>query len=107
SLTAPDLYLFAGGSIIAIEGPAALSLRDKTPTVADLLAVAAGTTQINAITIYPTIELGIELRVGNRVGATLFTETLPTLGNAPTLGSYIDLGLVKFQTVGVEVSFCF
>lgn len=107
SLTAPDLYGFVGASVIGIHGPGAFSLREKVPDVADLLLAASGAAGLNALTIYPTIELGVSLRLGNRIGVAAFMETLPTMGSVPTLGRYLDMGFIGFHTIGGEVSFCF
>ena len=43
----------------------------------------------------------------NRIGVGVFLESLPALNDAPTVGDYLDLGLIEFHSLGVEVSFCF
>lgn len=105
SLTQPNLYLWGGGSLITVNGPTALLLRDTTPTIADLIAAAAGLT-FQTVT-YPALETGLDLRIGNRVGAGFFIETTPTLGNAPSIGRWLDFGILQIHAIGGEVSLCF
>lgn len=105
SLTHPNLYLFAGGSLSTLIGPAALLLRDQTPGVADLIAAAAGVSV--QVTTYPAITLGLDLRVGPRIGAAVFVQTAPTLYSSPNIGSWYDFGIGRVHTIGGEVSLWF
>jgi len=105
SLTQPNLYLFAGGSLVTLNGPTALTLRDEVPNVADLLAAGTGATL--QITTFPTLQAGLDLRIGNRLGAGFFIESTPTLANAPGIGRWLDFGILQVHAIGGEVSLCF
>lgn len=105
SLTHPNLYGFVGGSLSMISGPASQLLRDDIPTIADLLASATGATI--QVTAYPAASLGLDLRIGNRVGAAFFVQATPTLTGSPNIGSYFDFGIGKIQSIGGEVSLWF
>jgi hypothetical protein len=104
SLTHPDLYLFIGGSVISVQGQTALVFSNEIPNLANLAEIAKGA---EPHTTFGAVQLGLELRVKNRFGIGLFMEWMPGLGEAPALGHYLDLGLIKFDAVGAEVSFCF
>ncbi len=105
SLTHPDLYGFASASLTTLTGPAALLLRDDIPTIADLLAAATGA--VTQTTTWPAFGVGVDLRIGHRVGATLFAQTMPTLAGSPNIGRYLDFGLVQVHAVGGEVTLWF
>ena len=105
SLTHPNLYVFLGGSMSVISGPASLLMRDDIPTVADLIASATGATV--EIVGYPAATVGLDLRIGNRIGAAIFTQATPSLSGSPNIGSYFDLGITKIQTIGGEVTLWF
>jgi hypothetical protein len=104
SLTHPDLYAFLGGAVFSMHGPSALLFRNQIPNVETLIAQARGT---DASTTFGALQIGLELRVKNRIGVAAFLESLPSMGNAPAIGSYRDLGIVTFRSMGAEVSFCF
>jgi hypothetical protein len=105
SLTAPDLYGFVGGGVIGVYGPAAAVFKDTIPNIQDITDLIRGITEPTYI--FGFFQLGLELRVKNRIGITAFLESAPAMDNAPAVGKFIDLGFVKFHTIGVEVSFCF
>lgn len=105
SLTRPDLYFFVGGSVISIYGNDALVFQDKALTVDDLVAQAKGAPS-DPHAFFPAFQVGLELRVKNRIALGAFLESLPTVGDSRQLGNYLDVG-VRFQSIGVEVSFCF
>jgi hypothetical protein len=104
SLTHPDLYVFLGGAVFSIHGQSALLFRDEIPTVDTLISQALGN---QPSTTFGALQLGLELRVKNRIGVSAFLESLPTMGNAPAIGAYVSPGIVTFRSLGVEVSFCF
>lgn len=104
SLTGPDLYAFVGGSVISIHGQSALAFQDQIPDLDDLLGLLAGR---EPDATFGAFQLGLELRIKNRIGAGVFLESLPAMGDAPAIGDYLDLGLIQFHSLGVEVSFCF
>ncbi|MDY7226588.1 hypothetical protein [Hyalangium rubrum] len=104
SLTGPDLYAFVGGSVISIHGQSALVFQEEVPDLNDLLGQLTG---LEPDATFGAFQLGLELRLKNRIGAGIFLETLPSMGNAPAIGDYLDLGLIQFHSLGVEVSVCF
>lgn len=105
SLTAPDLYAFVGGAVIGVYGQAAAIFKDDIPTIQDLTDAIRGITEPTFI--YGAFQLGLELRVKNRVGVTVFLESAPAMNDAQAIGKYLDLAVIQFHTLGVEVSFCF
>ena len=44
---------------------------------------------------------------GNRIGASMFLETMPALANSANLGTYLRIGSINFQSLGTEVAFWF
>ncbi|HEX5751624.1 MAG TPA: hypothetical protein VFZ09_35710 [Archangium sp.] len=107
SLTQPDLYLFLGGSVISIHGQGARVFRSEVLNLEDVLS------DIPSLLIEPhatfaAFPIGLELRVGNRIAASVFLESAPALDTAPSIGTHLNLlGILKFHTVGAEVTFCF
>jgi hypothetical protein len=104
SLTGPDLYAFVGGSVISIHGPSALAFQDEVPDLNNLLQLLING---GGEATFGGLQVGLDLRVKNRVGVGVFLESLPALNDAPTVGDYLDLGIIEFHSLGVEVSFCF
>ncbi len=104
SLTLPDLYFFFGASVTSVQGADSTLFDKEVVDSASILAAARGTLPRAT---FGAFHLGLELRVKNRIGVSAFLEALPTLGDAPALGSFVDLGFVKFQGFGAEASFCF
>lgn len=106
SLTQPDLYGYVGASIITINGPGALIFQNKIPNAQDLLA-AATQLAISPQTTFGAFQLGLELRVKNRIGAGFYLESAPNLNDSPNVGKYLDFGIIQFHDFGAEVTFCF
>ena len=105
SLTHPNLYGFASVSLTALNGPAAMLLRDDEPNVLDLITASTGSTV--QLTTYPSFGMGLDVRVGQRVGAAVFAQMTPTLAGSPSVGRYLDFGLVQVHAIGAEVSLWF
>lgn len=105
SLTRPDLYAFIGGAVINVYGQGAIAFRNKIPTIEDL-ELQFKKPGDPSYTL-GTIQLGLELRVRNRVGLIVFAESAPGIVGSEAIGNYIDLGPFSIQAFGVEVSFCF
>lgn len=103
SMTHPDLYLFLGGSIVYIQGQSAVVFQDSIPNLDNLAEAARG---LDPHALFGTLQVGLELRVKNRLGVGVFFESLPGLDGSPTIGNYFQVAL-KFQALGVEVLFCF
>lgn len=104
SLTGPDLYAFVGGSVMYIHGNSALTFQDQIPDLNAVLQQLTGRTPEATLGAF---QLGLELRLKNRIGAGFFLESLPALNGAQAVGNYLDLSLIKFHSLGVEVSLCF
>lgn len=91
SLTGPDVYLFIGGALMTVDGQAVLLLSDEG-------GEGRGT--------FAGLHLGLEMRVGNRIGAAVFLENMPAFNDSTRVGDFVDFGL-DFHSFGAEVSFCF
>jgi hypothetical protein len=104
SLTAPDVYIFGGGSVLFFSGSNSLIFREGRPTIDDVLASQRGGTPTATL---GAITLGLEVRMKQRLGLSVFAESLPYLDVAQAIGSYINLGIVRFHSLGVEVNFWF
>ncbi|MCA2978363.1 MAG: hypothetical protein INH41_14205 [Myxococcaceae bacterium] len=103
SLTWPDLYGFIGAGVLFGQGRGLLPFRNRVPTIDDVVST---TTSNEPRATLGLLSVGLELRVKNRVGLVVFLETLPAVEITDNIGTYVDL-LVRFQSFGVEVSFCF
>ncbi|MFT5681065.1 MAG: hypothetical protein ACI8RZ_001971 [Myxococcota bacterium] len=104
SLTRPDLYAFVGGGVINVWGPATAAFREEELTSDELLTNADGDDPRNS---FGAFHLGLDLRVGNRIGLSTFLETMPILRNSPNLGEYTNVAGISFQSFGTEVTFWF
>lgn len=104
SITRPDLYGFLGGSVMTVWGPSAASFRQRRLTADELLADSAGDPPRST---FPTLHFGADLRLGNRVGLSVFYETIPSLTNSPNLGEHIYFLGLPWQVLGTEVAICF
>ncbi|HYO68458.1 MAG TPA: hypothetical protein VEU33_20485, partial [Archangium sp.] len=95
------------GSVISIHGQGAQVFQSEVLNLEDVLSniPALGVEPHATFAAFP---LGLELRVGNRIAASVFLESAPALDNAPSIGTHLNLlGLLKFHTMGAEVTFCF
>jgi hypothetical protein len=104
SLTWPDLYAFLGAGVMFIEGRAALGFRNTNPTIDEILNQLTNNTPRTTLGL---LTIGLEVRVKNRISLIAFLETLPGVETTDNIGNYVDLGFIRFQSFGVEVSFCF
>lgn len=104
SLTWPDVYAFAGAGVLFGQGSAMLLFRNEVPTIDDVRNV---TTNNEPRSTLGMITVGLEVRVKNRIGLSVYAETYPGLTNTDNIGFALDLGFVRFQSLGIEVSFCF
>ncbi|MDP2345289.1 MAG: hypothetical protein Q8O67_30375 [Deltaproteobacteria bacterium] len=105
SLTQPNLYGYAGASLITVQGPQALVLRDVVPNLADVIQAATGVSSPQ--TTYPSVIAGLDLRIGNRLTAGVFAEWTPTLNTSPSVGRWLDFGIAQVHAIGGEVALCF
>jgi len=104
SHTRPDVYLFAGAAAMSLWGPATAMFRRRRLTADELLTDRDGDPPRNTLGAY---HVGLDVRLGNRVGASAFLEGLPYLRRSPNLGEYVTIGTFEFQSLGTEVSFWF
>ena len=104
SLTRPDLYLFLGGAVITVWGPATAAFLTDPLNADNLLA---GNELIGPRTAFGTAHLGLDLRIGNRIGMSTFLETIPDLNTSENLGHYVRIDTFRFQSLGTEVTFWF
>ena len=104
SMSRPDLYLFTGGAIITVWGPATASFTNEELTVDQILLAVDGESPRNS---FGGLQLGLDLRLGNRIGISTFLETMPSLATSPNLGDYFNIIGIGFQGLGTEATFWF
>lgn len=110
SVTRPDLYGFVGAAATSVWGPATGPFLDPNQPNSDqtsqaAIAYAFGTEVISR-SIFGGFQVGLDLRVGNRMGMSAYLETLPDYNESPNIGSYIYVFL-PWQSLGTEVTFWF
>ncbi|MFT4623597.1 MAG: hypothetical protein ACI8PZ_002253 [Myxococcota bacterium] len=103
SLTRPDLYLFLGGSVNSVWGPATASFQDERVTADQILAAAE---LEGPRTSFGAFQVGLDARVGNRIGVSTYLETIPTLADSRNLGRFLQFGF-EWHCLGTEVAFWF
>ena len=107
SLTHPDLYFFIGGSVMSVYGNTALLFGNEVVGIDEVTrAIMNNPSSVPTATL-GMFQFGLELRVKNRIGVGLYFEALPGITTEQNIGSYINLGFIRFQSFGVEASFCF
>ncbi|MED5370586.1 MAG: hypothetical protein VX899_06220 [Myxococcota bacterium] len=104
SLTRPDLYLMGGASVSHVWGPATGGFSNDRLTADQILASADGD---DPSASFGAFHIGVDIRMGNRVGVSSFLETLPAYSGSNNLGAHVVFANVRFQSFGTEVSFCF
>jgi hypothetical protein len=104
SLTHPDLYAFVGAAVITVWGPTTASFKKRIPSLDQVIAEAEGDGPRSS---FGTLQVGLDLRVGNRIGLSTFLETAPDLADSQNMGDYVRIGSVGFQSLGTEVTFWF
>ncbi len=103
SLTRPDIYLFLGGAVMTLSGAAIAPFRTDNFDQILLDTEGAGDTRAT----FGALHMGLELRVANRVGASMFLENMPAYNDSDRIGVFWDSGIIEFHSFGAEVSFCF
>jgi hypothetical protein len=104
SLTRPDLYVFAGAAVMTVWGDATGSFQKRTPNLDQLMTDADRDPPRHS---FGTLQAGLDLRLGNRIGMSTFLETIPDLADSENMGDYVRIGGVGFQSMGTEVTFWF
>jgi len=102
SHTRPDLYFYAGGSVQALWGPATAPFTVQ-PVTADEILRQPDPPRF----VFGTLLMGFDLRLGNRIGFSVFLESYPTLDRSENIGTYIRPIGIPFQSLGTEVVLCF
>ncbi len=100
----PDAYAFLGAAVLSVWGPATGSFRDDRLNADEIIRDYTGD---GPRTTFGALHGGLDLRLGNRIGFSVFLETIPILRDSPNLGDFIALGSIGFQTIGTEVTVCF
>lgn len=103
SLTSPDVYLFIGGAIMTLDGPA---IAPFTTDNFDQLRRTADQ-DINQRATFGAFHLGLELRVGDRVGAAVFVENMPAYNDTDRIGTFLENDILELHSFGVEVNLWF
>ena len=104
SLTRPDLYGFLGAAVISVWGPATTAFQETPITADDVLTAADGD---SFRTSFGALHIGADLRLGNRMGFSMFLETVPAYAGSSNLGEFVYFATISFQTIGTEVTFWF
>jgi hypothetical protein len=104
SLVRPDLYGFVGGAVLSVWGPATAAF---STDVLNSDQIITSIEQIGPRTAFGTLQVGLDLRIGNRIGTSVFLETIPDLAKSQNLGNYIRVFSINFESLGSEVTFWF
>lgn len=104
SLTAPNLYGFVGGAVIAVWGPATAPFQGETLTADDIIVALD---EEGPRTSFGALHAGLDLRLGERIGLSAALETMPTLYSSDNIGTYLRFAGIEFHSVGSEVTFWF
>ena len=105
SLTGPDVYFFLGGALMTLHGPAIGPFRHEIPDIDQIIRDARD--QVSTRATFGGFHLGLEFRVGNRIGASVFLENMPAYNDEGTLGLFWENDFIDFHSLGTEVTFCF
>ncbi len=97
SHTHPDVYAFLGGAVMTVWGPQTTPF-EVTPANSDVG---------NNRYIMGSILLGLDLRLGNRMGFDVFVEHYPSLRRSENVGDFATPLGVKLKSIGTEVSVWF
>lgn len=103
SLTGPDVYLFLGGALMTLNGPAIAPF--NTDNFDQLRQQAAQS--INTRATFGGLHVGAEVRVGNRMGASVFLENMPAFNDSDRIGRFFDNDVLQFHSFGAEISLWF
>jgi hypothetical protein len=99
SLVWPNVYLVGGVSLTGLVGNEATKLRDPIGTI----------TVPNEDTMHawPSVHVGVDVRLGQRLGAALTLEQAPTLYNRASIGAWGPAWPLQANAVGGEVNLWF
>ena len=105
SITRPDLYLFGGAAVMSVWGLATGSFQDEIVNTDDIITGLEE--DLEPRTSFGALHVGLDLRLGNRIGFSTFLETMPSLRRSRNMGDYLFVAGVGFQTLGTEVTLWF
>lgn len=100
SFVSPDLYAFVGVSVFATSGTAAQIFQRNQRSTEDQIAFENDDTPTQ---VFAAVHAGLELRIGNRLGAAVVIEALPAHYGSDALGTY--LGFI--HSIGTELAVWF
>jgi len=100
----PDLYAFFGAAVMTVWGPATGAFQVQPFTTDDLIRSQQGEAPRS---LWGSFEVGLDLRLGNRLGVAAYLETLPALRRSQNLGEHVRVLGIGFQSLGTEVVVCF
>lgn len=103
SLDGPDVYLFLGGALMTLQGLAVGPFTNGD--YAELVAATSSPDEVRAT--FGAFHIGLEIRVGERIGASVFLENMPAYAESETVGDFMQTPFIDFQSLGAEVSFSF
>lgn len=104
SLSRPDLYGFFGASVTSVWGPATGSFRNERLRADDVIA----SLELDPPrTTFGTLQMGLDVRMGQRIGVSMYLESMPSLNRSPNMGQYFGLAGIRFQSLGTEVTLWF
>jgi len=103
SLIRPDLYAFGGVAMMNLSGPASLAFQVAPADAAQIIAAFVGGD--SGVTL-GALQLGLDGRLGQRIGFSVAGEYYPALRNSTNIGFRSILG-VHYHAVNTEVTVCF
>ena len=103
SLTSPDVYLFMGADITTVSGESIASLTPEETSLTDLLT--ATNPNLKPRATFGGFQLGLEVRVNNKIGVTVGLKSIPSLRDSPTMGDFLKTAFMDFQSLSTEVAF--
>jgi hypothetical protein len=101
----PDVYAFFGASVTNVWGPGTEPFSGQVLTGDDILT-NQNEDIINRDT-FGTLQGGLDVRVGSRMGMSAYFEHMPSMRENPNMGAYVTILNVPFQSFGTEVAFWF
>lgn len=103
SLTGPDVYLFVGADITTVSGESIASLTPGETSLTDLFTAANPALKPRAT--FGGFQLGLEVRVNNKIGLTVGLKSIPSLRDSAALGDFLRTAFIDFQSLSTEVAF--
>lgn len=97
----PDIYMFVGASLFAVQGPAAAIFARGNLNSDEVLLAAEGNNE--PLQVFSGLHTGFELRMGNRLGLTVFAELLPAHLGTDNFNTLLGI----FHSFGTEVGVWF